>query len=382
MKRSPALRRFAVLFLRITPWLLAALPALAADTGKILSVDHHVELRSTVPAIAGQTVKLYLRERIAATTQARGAGDKVVLFVHGAGTPAEVAFDVPFQDYSWMAFLAAAGYDVFSVDLTGYGRSTRPAPMADRANLSAEQRKLFAVPETQARSYPGALTTIASDWDDISAAVAYIRKLRSVPRVALIGWSQGGPRAGGWAAQHPEEVSKLVLLSPAYNRSARSEAPALPVAGAAFNTQDRAAFFANWDRQAPTPDQYDPQVAQAVWTEMLASDPVGATWAPGVRRAPLVTTWGWGPALAKKVTAPTLLVAPVHDVQVIPERVRELHADLGSEKKVFLDLARSSHNALWERNHLLLFRASLEWLEHGTVQGQANGAVRLGYESK
>ncbi len=52
--------------------------------------------------------------------------DRVVLFVHGAGTPAEVAFDTPSGDHSWMAYLANAGFDVFSMDTTGYGRSTRP----------------------------------------------------------------------------------------------------------------------------------------------------------------------------------------------------------------------------------------------------------------
>src|SRR6202000_1269217 len=60
-----------------------------------------------------------------------GAGDKWVLFIHGAGTPAEVSFDVPYQDYSWMGYLAKAGYDVFSVDMTGYGRSGRPAPIVE-----------------------------------------------------------------------------------------------------------------------------------------------------------------------------------------------------------------------------------------------------------
>lgn len=383
MKRTPALLRPLALFTFVALLATPLPPAHAADAPKILSVDHYVETRSAVPAIAGQTVKLYVRERVSATAQPRGAGDKVVLFVHGAGTPAEVAFDVPYQDYSWMAFLAAAGYDVFSVDMTGYGRSVRPAPMNDRANLSPEQRKAFDVPEASKPSYPGALTTLASDWDDISATVAYIRKLRGVERLALFGWSLGGPRAGGWAAQHPEVVSKLVLLSPAYNRTAPVDAPStLPVPGAVFNTQSRAEFFANWDRQAPSPDQYDPQTAQAVWSEMLASDPVGATWGPGVRRAPLVTSWGWGPALAKKLTMPTLLVAPVHDVQVVQDRVRELHADVGTAQKVMVDLARSSHNALWERNHLLLFRASLEWLERGTVNGQSSGTVRLGYEGK
>jgi hypothetical protein len=41
--------------------------------------------------------------------------------------------------------------------------------------------------------------------------------------------------------------------------------------------------------------------------------------------------------------------------------------------KVFVDLACSSHNAMWEKNHTLLFRASLEWLTQGTVNGDKRG---------
>ena len=76
---------------------------------------------------------------------------------------------------------------------------------------------------------------------------------------------------------------------------------------------------------------------------------------------------------------PTLMIAGVHDKQVDPARVRDYFADLGAENKVLLDLGCSSHNAMWESNHLLLFRASLEWLTAGTVQGMAQGVVRLGY---
>ena len=68
-----------------------------------------------------------------------------------------------------------------------------------------------------------------------------------------------------------------------------------------------------------------------------------------------------------------------HDKQVQPERVREYFADLGAADKVFVDLGCSSHNAMWEANHLLLFRASLEWLTAGTVEGMKQGTVRLGY---
>jgi pimeloyl-ACP methyl ester carboxylesterase len=78
--------------------------------------------------MAGQVAQLYVRERVLPGTIARSANlaDRVILFVHGAGTPAEVSFDVPYQDYSWMAYLANAGYDVFSVDMSGYGTVDTP----------------------------------------------------------------------------------------------------------------------------------------------------------------------------------------------------------------------------------------------------------------
>src|SRR5258708_33654864 len=208
-------------------------PAAADDGERLLTVDHYVRTKSTVPAIAGQPAQIYVRERAKAATVARGTGngDRVVLFVHGAGTPAEVAFDVPYQDYSWMAFLARSGFDVFSMDTTGYGRSTRPAAMNDPCNLAPEQQAGFMPGLIAARcapSYPYQLTTIASDWDDVGAVVDYLRSLRHVDRVSLIAWSLGGPRSAGYAAQHPDEIAKLVRLAPPFNRSAIATAPTLP----------------------------------------------------------------------------------------------------------------------------------------------------------
>ena len=34
---------------------------------------------------------------------------------------------------------------------------------------------------------------------------------------------------------------------------------------------------------------------------------------------------------------------------------------------------------MWERNHLLLFQASLEWLTKGAVNGQEQGMLKIGY---
>ena len=350
-----------------------------ADSPK--SVDHYVRVTSTVPSIAGQVANIYVRERVQ-TAAAAPAADRVVLFVHGAGTPAEVAFDPSAPGYSWMAYLASAGFDVFSMDTTGYGRSTRPGPMNDPCNLSPEQQKLL-VPALMAAPcvapYPNQLTNIASDWNDIDGVVDYIRVLRKVEKVSLVAWSLGGPRAGGYAAQHPEKIRSMVLLAPAYNRSAETAAPSLPRAGVAFNTQSRAEFVANWDRQVGCTDQFEPAVRDAVWADMIASDPVGATWSTGVRRAPSTTTWGWNAAMAAAIRIPALIIAGVHDKQVTPERVRPLYDDLGSSQKVLIDLGCSSHNAMWENNRLLMFKASLDWLTKGAVGDTKAGIIRIGY---
>ncbi|MEP7353938.1 MAG: alpha/beta fold hydrolase [Acidobacteriota bacterium] len=362
--------------------LVLAPPALRADDStNLLRIDHYVRAKSTVPSITGQDAELYVREVVLAGNGLRSSvnTNRVVLFVHGAGTPAEVSFDVPYQDYSWMAFLARAGFDVFSVDMTGYGRSTRPPAMSDPCNLSAASQTQF-VEKACTATYPKQLTTIASDWHDIDAAVDYLRGLRHVDKLNLVAWSLGGPRAGGYTSQHPEKVNRLVILAPAYNRNGTADAPkSVPGGGAAFTTQSLAEFTTNWDRQVGCPDQYDPAASRSVWSEMLASDPVGATWGTGVRRAPSVTNWGWNQAVVAKMQTPTLMISGVHDKQVNPTSVRNLYEDIGSKEKVFVDLACSSHNAMWERNHLLLFKASLEWLTLGTVQGAKDGMLKLGY---
>ena len=76
------------------------------------------------------------------------------------------------------------------------------------------------------------------------------------------------------------------------------------------------------------------------------------------------------------------MVAGAHDKQVLRTASASYYADLGAPDKVFVDLACSSHNAMWEKNHLLLFQASLEWFQQGTVNGQKNGMLKMGYETE
>jgi pimeloyl-ACP methyl ester carboxylesterase len=347
----------------------------ASDNRDLDRMEHSVPVVSTAPSIAGQPAELYVRE-IKSGTGTR----PVVVFVHGAGTPAEVSFDSRMDDYSWMREVARAGFDVFSVSLTGYGRSTRPAPMADKCNIAKAQQVGY-VPAPCEPTYRSPITTMSSDWNDLGAVVDFVRRLRGVERVSLVAWSQGGPRVTGYAALQPGKVERIAVLAPAYNREGLAAQPdPLPTYNdGPMTVQSRKDFIANWDRQVGCSEQYDPAAAATIFDEMLESDPVGATWGEGVRRAPMVPTWGFNRAVAAQIKTPYLMIAGEHDKQVPPLRVRELYEDLGSTSKVLMDLGCSSHNAMWEKNRKILFDATVEWLRDGTVNGVSNGAVRAGF---
>lgn len=371
-------------YLLVVSTLLAAPQWLMAQEN-LLTIDHYVPVASKAPSMANGIAQIYVRERALSTTARRGEdmAGRVVLFIHGAGTPAEVAFDVPYPGYSWMAYLAEAGFDTFAMDTTGYGRSTRPHVMNDICNLSEQSQRDFIpalLSEPCEPSYPFAATTLESDWHDINTVVDYLRDIRGVDTVHLVAWSLGGPRAGGYAALYPDKVERVVLLAPAYNRNSSANAPeSIPVRGAAFTKQSHLDFSNGWNRQVACSNQYQPEVSAAVWQAMLESDPVGATWGSGVRRAPNTTTWGWTRDVVAQTRSPMLLIAGILDLTIPASRVNEMYEDLGATEKVLLDLGCASHNAMWESNAPILFDASLQWLRDGMVDGQSNAVIRKGY---
>ena len=303
--------RFNTILAAVSLFLAACASTPDHDT-RLVRVDHYVRVKSTAPSMRGQEAQIYVREVVRPEVQSgTSASAGVVLFVHGAGWPGEVVFDVPYKDYSWMAYLAQAGFDVFAMDMTGYGRSTRPQPMSDPCNFPKAQQAQFVpalMKATCAPSHPTPLTTIASDWDDLDAVVEYLRALRRVEKVSLVGWSQGGPRTGGYVSQQPHKVARLVVLAPFYARKMRPAAPnPLPERDGSMTARSKQDFRANWDGQIGCPEQYEPGALDAVWTAQLASDPVGAKWGPGVRRAPMGTIWGFNQTAVAKLRVMPLM---------------------------------------------------------------------------
>src|SRR5688500_12746154 len=111
-----------------------------------LLVHHFVPHVSTVPVNAGQTVGLYVREKVmpavARQAESKKGSVPIVLFLHGGFSPSTVAYDLDYKDYSWMDYLARAGFDVFALTHTAYGTSPKPT-MDDPCNVDPKQQALL-----------------------------------------------------------------------------------------------------------------------------------------------------------------------------------------------------------------------------------------------
>lgn len=344
----------------------------------IITTDSFVAHVSTVPATAGKTVGLFLREKALASTLAcaRARKPHVVLMVHGGFGPSIVAYDLQYRDYSFMAVLARAGFDVFTMSHTGYGPSPRPL-MDDPCNVDAEFQPLLVphvLKETCAPRYPWKLVSSRTEWDELETVVRHIRTLRGVERVSLVGWSTGAPRAGGFAAQHPGEVDKLVLFGPAPWFPNENPPAQMPEPGAPTLLQTREFLLhRRWQDHVRCEGQLeDPEVCNAYWREIMAVDEVGAAWGPngeGVIRAPSRMNFGWRANLAR-IEAPTLVVLGEFD-----NYAQRLDAwkGLRVEQRMFIKVACASHFISFERGRHLLYRATQGWLAGGAVDGGQRG---------
>jgi pimeloyl-ACP methyl ester carboxylesterase len=128
-------------------------------------------------------VKLFLWEK----RRAQNSPDRgTILFVHGSSMASQPTFDlqVPGRP-SAMDYFVGQGFDTWSVDMEGYGRSTK-----DRGS--------------DARISEGA--------DDLKAATDYIFKTRNHTGPLLVyGISSGALRAALFAQRHPNRVRRLAL---------------------------------------------------------------------------------------------------------------------------------------------------------------------------
>ncbi len=199
-------------------------------------------------------------------------------------------------------------------------------------------------------AYKFELVNSDSETDDIHAVVDYIRKLRKVDKINLIGWSGGGIRLGTFVSRHQEKVERFVILASSnYSRKNPDERPTdLPSAGAPVTLQDyETGIQKRWLGTSKCAESIEPGVPEYIWALNGQYDPLGATWGSGGGlRAPTRTYWGWNANAAKKITVPTLVMVGEQDD--LMKSNLELIDDLGAQKKVFMSIACATHFVVWE----------------------------------
>ena len=324
--------------MRIALLLLAALLAPVPAAGQGLVTEEFM-----VPA-ADPGVQLYVRNKRLPNVAAFTA-ENVLLFVHGATYPAETSFDLQLDGISWMDYIASRGYDVYLVNVRGYGRSTRPAEM----NQPAERSQPLVRTDTAARDY--------------GAAADFVRKRRNIAKLSVMGWSWGTSIAATYASQNNDKVNRLVLYAPQWFRDKR------PVDSEVLGAYRVVTVDAALKRMAvgipagkkPMPDAW----AQAWADATFEIDPAGAGANPRFLRAPNGVVldgreyWAAGKPLydPAAIRVPTLLVVAEWDADTPVHMAQALFPKLENARpKRLVIIGEGTHSVLMETNRMQLFR--------------------------
>jgi len=339
---------------------LAAIVANAALAQAPSPIAEDLTVQSTDPRI-----KIYIRNKRPADLKSFRA-DRTVLFVHDAAYPAETSFDLKLGGVSWMDYVAGRGFDVYLVDLRGYGKSGRP-------------REMLTDPAANPPSVRGAAAL-----DDITVAVETILARRKIQKLSLIGHAWGGTLLATYASQNPGRVERLVLYAPQWI----SRSPgALRTGAGALGAQFGAYRFVTREQARErlflgVPENKKAELFPAGWFEAFAdatwaTDPLGVQSGQPVMRVPngalqdFAEYWADGKPYydPARITAPTLLVVAEWDQDTPPYMAQTLLPLLtNSQGRRAVILPEGTHNVFMERNRNGLLQAVQIFLEERAKQ--------------
>jgi alpha-beta hydrolase superfamily lysophospholipase len=217
-------------------------------------------------------------------------------------------------DYSLMDHFAGLGYDVWTMDHEGYGRSAMTESNSD----------------------------IASGAEDLAAAVPIVERETGQSRIFYYGGSSGALRAALFAQRHPARVAKLVLSAMVYTGEgsptlAKRKEKLEEYRAHSRRKIDRAFFHSMFTRDRPGTSE--PIVADAMADAELAlydSIPTG-TYLDMCAHLPVVDP--------KRIICPVLIIRGEYDgIAAEPDLLR-FYAELPSKDKQFAFISGLAHNS-------------------------------------
>jgi pimeloyl-ACP methyl ester carboxylesterase len=299
-------------------------------------------------------IQLYVRNKHPSGTETLSS-DRVLIYVHGATYPSEAMFDLPVAGASMMDVLAAHGWDVWLLDVRGYGRSTRPPEMDKPA----------------ADNKPVVDTATAAG--DVGSVVDFVMSRRHVEKVNLMGWSWGTTIMGLYTTTHNANVARLVLYAPQWlsKNKVLPDAPRVD----AYRSVTRDAVQTRWLTGVPDDKRatlIPPGGFEMFADAAFATDPDGAKENPPVLRAPngvvqdSRTYWMSGRPLYQPsdITVPTLLIHAEWDADLPTYQTAAYFAELkNAPYKRWVELGEGTHMVMVERNRMQFIHEVQMFLE-------------------
>ncbi len=280
-------------------------------------------------------VKLAMfRKRVGAP--APGESRRPVLFlVHGSSNVSRSSYDltVPGKgEYSMMNVFAGYGYDVWTMDHDGYGKSGSSGNNSD----------------------------IASGVEDLKAAMPVVMRETGRQKIHFFGTSSGGIRAAAYAQAQPERVDRLVLSAFTYKGEGAAEIERRQKRIAELRASPRrqrdAAMIRSIFTRDGHPGIYDPAVAEAIIAaenEFGDSVPSG-TYLDMAANMPVVDP--------TKVLSPVLMTRGDWDGNSTDRDLLDFFARLPNGDRQFVILPQTAHSAGFSKNRDLLWYAMKNFL--------------------
>jgi len=258
----------------------------------------------------------------------------VLFLVHGSSLSALSSFDlqVPGDDYSMMSVFARYGFDVWTMDHEGFGRSAQTSGTSD----------------------------IGSRVDDLKAAMATVQREPGRDKIHMFGESSGAIAAAAFAQAEPERIDGLMLAAFTYKGEgaaeiARRRARIDELRASPRRKRDAAMIRSIFTRDGHS-SLYDPAMVEALVTaEMPNGDSVpSGSYVDMAVNLPLVD-----PA---KVRAPMLMTRGEWDGNSTDSDLLEFFRALPNGDRQYVILPNTAHSQGFSKNRRLLWYAMNNFL--------------------
>ena len=266
----------------------------------------------------------------------------VLVLAHGSATGGRESFDlqVPGQpDYSLMDVFARQGFDVFALDVRGFGRSTQP-----ETRLSTEEAA-----------------------QDLKAVVDQVCRWRGVSAVNLLAWSWGTQYAGQFVMANTGQVLRYISYAQMHLNS-----PDLIQRRERLATFERSPYIriteAGWKLRfhSNTPDSANDSAVIDAFAQAAAQVELQTPTGPQVdllTRMPLVD--------ATRITVPVMMIHGEHDDVADEAGLRPFFDALPNSRKRYAVVKNGGHMLHLQQGHVAFQQAVLAFLAEPLVPAQA-----------